>query len=169
MARLPATTLLWLLFASLAGAAPPTRPAIVDEATTPPQIVTVKSIDVGAGELILATVTITQVPETRERVEINNGVERKITVLVYQNVVVEKHQRFSLVKGRVVRASGDEIPDRDLAKVLKPGTLAVVSSDFVNGHIGQAHAKLFQPETILLLGTLAAADEPAVRAPAVPR
>lgn len=169
MAKPLAALLLVLMLSGQASAAFRTRPAIVDEATTPPQIVTVKSIDVGAGELIIATVTVTQVPETQERVVIDNGMQKRITVVVYKNVAIEKHQRFSLVKGRVIRAGGDEIPDRDLAKALKPGTLVAVSSDAKQGDISQAHAKLFQPDTILLLGILEDVEEPAATAPAVPR
>lgn len=145
--------LLAALSCSVAVAQSEVKPALVDGPISPPLFGQIGEVQIADGQLLIEQVEVRQIPVLEERIVVENGVEKKVVVnkFVFETSILRK--RFSLVKGQVLTANQESVPDKKLGETLKKGQVVVFSSD-KSGNISKEFLKVLKPDTVVLLGKL---------------
>jgi hypothetical protein len=123
---------------------------LVDEDVQLPEIVRLDAVDLKTKQIARTLVIVRPISETVERIEVVNGVERKVLTLT-RYVEEVRAQRKDYKKLRAVTRDGKEVSPVALKKAIDAGKLVLLSTDR-NGNISKNVAELFNDDAILILG-----------------
>jgi hypothetical protein len=114
----------------------------------PPTMIVVSSID-PSGALLSKQLTTRAIPVAEDRVVIEAGIMKKVTVTTYKYVPEERHNKYVLKDLEIYDVKGEKVKQEAALKRLTPGTVVLLST---NGQkVDPAYLRIVKEDTLILV------------------